>query len=167
MLQVYAGSVKDLISQKYKWLLILGLVPIMSLSCSVFYAQYAVRSALQKFESSKKCPQSPYVSFSPTDRARSFSPPYTPLRNLITGYDEVVTSSRSITSFTFQLFLSQIREIFVLSWPRFPKASQPLPKISDHFPKTSERCWKCPKVFRRPLNQLISFNFEEHTVHWS
>ena len=53
-----------------------------------------------------------------------------------------------------QLFLSQMREIFNLSWPRFPETSGRLPKISDVFPKTSER--------RRKLNvrRLFPKTFE-------
>ena len=47
--------------------------------------------------------------------------------------------------YTRQLFLSQIREIFTLSWPRFPETSRRLPKISDEFPRTSERCRKLKK----------------------
>ena len=44
--------------------------------------------------------------------------------------------------YTCQLFLSQMREIFALSWPRFAETSRRLPKISDEFPKTYERCRK-------------------------
>jgi len=44
--------------------------------------------------------------------------------------------------YTYQLFLSQMREIFTLSWLRFPEMSRGLPKISDEFPKTSKRCQK-------------------------
>ena len=44
--------------------------------------------------------------------------------------------------YTCQLFLSQMREIFNLSWPIFPETSRRLPKISNELPKTSERCRK-------------------------
>ena len=44
--------------------------------------------------------------------------------------------------YTWQLFLSQMREIFTLSWPIFPETSRRLPKISDELPKTSELCRK-------------------------
>ena len=54
--------------------------------------------------------------------------------------------------YTCQLFLSQMREIFTLSWPGFPEMSRPLLKIYDDFPKTSERCRKCPQIFRRRLS---------------
>ena len=39
-----------------------------------------------------------FLSLPPADRARSFSPTYTPLRSLFTDYDEVATSRRSILS---------------------------------------------------------------------
>ena len=35
-------------------------------------------------------------------------------------------------------FLSNMREIFTLSWPGVPETSLLLPKIPDDFPKTSE-----------------------------
>ena len=66
-----------------------------------------------------------------------------------------------ITLYTGQLFLSQMHEIFTLSWPRFLETSRRLPRISDEFPKTFERCqkldvrrgsedvWALPKLFRR------------------
>ena len=41
---------------------------------------------------------------------------------------------------TCQHFLSQTCETFVFSWLGFPKTSH-------NFPKTSECCWKCPKMF--------------------
>ena len=50
-----------------------------------------------------------------------------------------------------QLFLTQMREIFALSWTGFTKMSQRLPKISENFPKTFECCRKRPKMFRRTL----------------
>ena len=55
--------------------------------------------------------------------------------------------------YTCQLFLSQMREIFTLSWPRFLETSRRLPKISGEFPKTSDRCrklnvrWLFPRTF--------------------
>ena len=42
--------------------------------------------------------------------------------------------------YTCQLFVSQMREISTLSWPKFRETSRRLPKISDEFPKISERC---------------------------
>ena len=56
--------------------------------------------------------------------------------------------------FTCQLFLSQMREIFTLSWPIFPETSRRLPKISDELPKTSERCRKLN--VRRCSRRLLS-----------
>ena len=61
---------------------------------------------------------------------------------------------------TCQHFLSQMREIFTLSWPRFPETSRRLPKISDEFPKTSERCWKLN--VRRPFPKT----FEHFRSFW-
>ena len=59
-------------------------------------------------------------------------------------------------AYTCQLFLSQIREIFALSWTGFPKISQRRPKIPDDFPNVAEnvrRCsgelWPLPKPFKR------------------
>ena len=46
--------------------------------------------------------------------------------------------------YTCQLFLSQMREVFVLSGPVFLN-------IPDDFRKTSESCRKFPKMFRRPF----------------
>ena len=54
--------------------------------------------------------------------------------------------------YTCQLFLSQMREIFTLSWPGFPETSRPLLEIYDDFPKSSKRCRKCPQIFRRRLS---------------
>ena len=48
--------------------------------------------------------------------------------------------------------VSQMREIFTLSWPEFSETPRRLPKISDNFPKTSERCRKCPQMFRKRLS---------------
>ena len=56
--------------------------------------------------------------------------------------------------YTCQLFLSQMCEIFTLFWPRFPETSRRLPKISDEFPKTSERCRKLN--VRRCSRRLLS-----------
>ena len=67
--------------------------------------------------------------------------------------------------YTCQLFLSQMREIFTLSWPRFPETSRRLPKISDVFPKTSERCRKLnvrrlfPKTFEHFRSYLKDDTF--------
>ena len=57
---------------------------------------------------------------------------------------------------TCQLFLSQMSEIFTLSWPRFPETSRQLPKISDELPKTSGRCRKL-NVRRCSRRSLSSF----------
>ena len=65
--------------------------------------------------------------------------------------------------YTCKLFLmSQMRQIFVLSWSGF---SQRLPKNSDDFPKTSEHCrnvWRCsngewalPKLFGNASVSMI------------
>ena len=67
--------------------------------------------------------------------------------------------------YTCQLFLSQMREIFTLSWPRFPETSRRLPKISDEFPKTFERCRKLnvrrlfPKTFEHFWSYLKEDTF--------
>ena len=60
---------------------------------------------------------------------------------------------------TCQHFLSQMREIFTLSWPRFPETSPRLPKISDEFLKTSERCWKLNvhRLFPKTFEHLRSY----------
>ena len=50
--------------------------------------------------------------------------------------------------YTCQLFLSQMREVFVLSGPEFLN-------IPDDFRTTSESCQKFPKMFRRPFNDDI------------
>ena len=55
---------------------------------------------------------------------------------------------------TCQLFLSQMREIFTLSWPIFPETFRRVPKISDELPKTSERCRKLN--VRRCSRRLLS-----------
>ena len=44
----------------------------------------------------------------------------------------------SSQKYTCQLFLRQMREIFTLSWPRFPETSRLLPNIPDEFPNTSQ-----------------------------
>ena len=60
---------------------------------------------------------------------------------------------RSTSQYYTQLFLSQMRDIITLSWPRFSETSRRLPKVSEEFPKTSERCRKLnvrrlfPKTF--------------------
>ena len=61
---------------------------------------------------------------------------------------------RSTSQYYTQLFLSQMHEIFTLSWPRFPETSPRLPKVSDEFPKTSERCRKLN------VRRLFSKTFE-------
>ena len=43
----------------------------------------------------------------------------------------LVNNVISTSTYTCQLFLSKMREIFVSSWPGFPKTSEPLPKISE------------------------------------
>ena len=50
--------------------------------------------------------------------------------------------------YTCQLFLSQMREIFTLSWPKFPETSlrlsedfRTLPKMSADIPKAFEHFW--------------------------
>ena len=62
---------------------------------------------------------------------------------MIQGLFFLVVLRSSSQYYTCQLFLSQMREIFTLSWPGFPETSRRLPKISGEFPKTSERCRKC------------------------
>ena len=59
--------------------------------------------------------------------------------------------------YTCQLFLSQMREIFTLSWPRFPETSRRLPKISGEFLKTSERCRKCLQIFPKTFEHFRSY----------
>ena len=54
--------------------------------------------------------------------------------------------------YTCQLFLSQMREIFTLSKPRFHETSRRLPKISDELPKTLFRTLpkvKCTQMFQK------------------
>ena len=68
------------------------------------------------------------------------------LWNLISIY--LVTSSALLLSWvtrkcTYQHFLSQTCETFVLSWLGFLKSSH-------NFSKTSECCRKCPKMFWQP-----------------
>ena len=60
-------------------------------------------------------------------------------------------------AYTCQLFLSQIREIFALSWTGFPKISQRRPKIPDDFPKTF-RMW--PKT-----SEDVPANFDHFRSH--
>ena len=67
--------------------------------------------------------------------------------------------------YTCQLFLSQTCEIFTLFWSRFSETSRRLPKISDEFPKTSERCRKLnvrrlfPKTFEHFRSYLKDDTF--------
>ena len=67
--------------------------------------------------------------------------------------------------YTCQLFLSQMCEIFTLFWLRFPETSRRLPKISDEFPKTFERCRKLnvrrlfPKTFEHFRSYLKDDTF--------
>ena len=67
--------------------------------------------------------------------------------------------------YTCQLFLSQMCEILTLFWPRFPETSRRLPKISDEFPKTFERCRKLnvrrlfPKTFEHFRSYLKDDTF--------
>ena len=67
--------------------------------------------------------------------------------------------------YTCQLFLSQMREIFTLSWTRFLETSRRVPKISDESPKTSDRCRKLnvrrlfPKTFEHFRSYLKDDTF--------
>ena len=67
--------------------------------------------------------------------------------------------------YTYQHFLSQMREIFTLPWPRFLETSRRLPKVSDEFPKTSDRCrklnvrWLFPKTFEHFRSYLKDDTF--------
>ena len=67
--------------------------------------------------------------------------------------------------YTCQLFLSQMLEIFTLLWTRFPETSHRLPKISDEFTKTSERCQNLnvcrlfPKTFKNFRSYLKDDTF--------
>ena len=62
--------------------------------------------------------------------------------------------------YTCQLFLSQMREIFTLSWPRFLETSWRLPMISGELPKTSDRC---PKL---NVRWLFPRTFEHSRSYW-
>ena len=71
--------------------------------------------------------------------------------------------------YTCQIFLSQMREIFTLSWPRFLETSRRVPKISDEFPKTSDRCrklnvrWLFPKTFEH-FRSYLRRNFKRASI---
>ena len=58
--------------------------------------------------------------------------------------------------YTCQLFPSQIREIFTLSWPRFPKTSRRLPedfrRITEDF-RTLPKI-KCPQMFPKSFEHF-------------
>ena len=77
----------------------------------------------------------------------------------------LIFSGSTSQYYAYQLFLSQMREIFTLSWPRFPETSRPLPKISNEFPKTSKRCRKLnvcrlfPKTFEHFRSYLKDDTF--------
>ena len=49
--------------------------------------------------------------------------------------------------YSCQRFLSQNCENFHLVMTRTSETSQRLPNIPDNFPKTSELCWRCLKMF--------------------
>ena len=72
---------------------------------------------------------------------------------------------RSTSQYYTQLFLSQMRDIITLSWPRFSDTSRRLPKVSEEFPKTSERCRKLnvrrlfPKTFEHFWSYLKDDTF--------
>ena len=72
---------------------------------------------------------------------------------------------RSTSQYYTQLFLSQMRDIITLSWPRFSETSRRLPKVSEEFPKTSERCRKLnvrrlfPKTFEHFRSYLKDDTF--------
>ena len=84
---------------------------------------------------------------------------------MIQGRFFLVVLRSSSQYYTCQLFLSQMCEIFTLFWPRFPETSRRLPKISDEFPKTSERCRKLnvrrlfPKTFEHFRSYLKDDTF--------
>ena len=74
---------------------------------------------------------------------------------MIQGRFFLVVLRSSSQCYSCELFVSQMREIFTLSWPRFPETSRRLPKIFDEIPKISERCrklnvrWLFPKTFEQ------------------
>ena len=50
---------------------------------------------------------------------------------------------------------ANMRDIVAPSWRGFQKTSEPIPKISDDFTKTFERCWSSgdiPTTFEHHLN---------------
>jgi len=64
--------------------------------------------------------------------------------------------------YTCQLFLRQMHEIFISTWPGFPKTFR-------RFPKTSKHYRECPKMFRRFLNTSESiWNFADgFRTYWN
>ena len=68
------------------------------------------------------------------------------------GYPDLWAAAGIQTVYTCQLFLSQMHEIFSLSWLGFLEKSWRLPNISNNFQKTSEHCQKCPQMFLRRLS---------------
>ena len=78
---------------------------------------------------------------------------------MIQGRFFLVVLRSSSQYYTCQLFLSQMREIFTLSWPRFPETSRRLPKISDEIPKASGRPGKSNvrRLFPKTLKHFRSY----------
>ena len=60
--------------------------------------------------------------------------------------------------YTWQLFLSQMHEIFTLSWPTFPETPRRLLKIFDNFEdfRTLPKI-KCPQMFSKTFEHFRSY----------
>ena len=87
-------------------------------------------------------------------------PPWSTLTKAIASFywDDSETVFLVFLRSTSQYYtcLSQMREIFTLSWPLFQETSRRLPKISHELPKTSERCRKL-NVLRCSRRRLSTF----------
>ena len=71
-------------------------------------------------------------------------------QQLVEGF---LRENREVHKYTYQLFLSHMCEIFMLSWPGFPKVS--IPATSEGFQQFSK---KFPKMFQRSLSTSEATN---------
>ena len=83
---------------------------------------------------------------------------------LMNSFDMINDVAASLSIFLFvllykyscQRFLSHKHENFHLVMTRTSDTSQLLPNVPDNFPKTSELCWRCLKMFWLPLSSSAS-----------
>ena len=80
-------------------------------------------------------------------------------QQLVEGF---LRENREVQKYTYQLFLSHMCEIFMLSWPGFPKVS--IPATSEGFQQFSENFQRCSNDLWALLKLLIKD--DNFSVFW-